>query len=314
MTSINPHTTRANGTILTATIYNSDHVNHVTNALALNDGKIEATIPPVVDGHAIVYDGIGGNTSRSAGAAPRLIGNETFTSGTVIVSGTSATAGGVQLGEDTDNGANTWTLRAPAALAANVAMTLPPADGTYGQVLQTNGAGALGFANVGPVGSIVAWPTATPPTGWLECDGSAISRTSFATLFAVISDDYGAGDGSTTFNIPDYRGEFLRGMDPGNARDPDSASRTDRGDGTTGANVGTKQGHQFLLHGHPARYSGASSTPDGSGGIALDNGSNSDQPAFTGTLGTTLGQQISGSGGNETRPRNVNVKWIIRVS
>lgn len=311
MTTLSPHTTRANGTILTATIYNNDHVNHVTNAQALNNGKIEGATPPVVDGHAILFDGTGGNTARSAGAAPRLIGNETFTSGTLIINGTSATAGGVRMGEDTDNGANTLTIRPPAALAADLALTLPGADGTNGQALQTNGSGVLGFANVGPIGSIVAWPTDTPPTGWLECDGSSQLRASFPTLFAVIGVTYGAADG-THFNLPDYRGEFLRGMDPGTSRDPDSASRTDRGDGTTGANVGTKQGHQFLLHGHPARYSGASSTPDGSGGITLDVASIANAAAFTGTLSNVLGEQIGGSGGNETRPRNVNVKWIIR--
>lgn len=48
-------------------------------------------------------------------------------------------------------------------------------------------------------------------TGWLECDGSAISRTDFSALFSVIGVTYGVGDGTTTFNIPDYRGRFLIG-------------------------------------------------------------------------------------------------------
>jgi hypothetical protein len=45
----------------------------------------------------------------------------------------------------------------------------------------------------------------TPPTGWLTCDGSAISRTGFPDLFSAIGTSYGAGDGSSTFNVPDYR-------------------------------------------------------------------------------------------------------------
>ena len=53
-----------------------------------------------------------------------------------------------------------------------------------------------------PIGSIRLWPTATPPAGWILCDGQAIDRTTYADLFAVIGTDYGIGDGSTTFNLP----------------------------------------------------------------------------------------------------------------
>ena len=60
----------------------------------------------------------------------------------------------------------------------------------------------------------------TPPTGWLECDGSAISRTTYSALFAAIGTTWGVGDGSTTFNIPDLRGYHLRGWDNGAGRDP----------------------------------------------------------------------------------------------
>lgn len=72
MTTINPHTTRANGTILSATIYNSDHTNHIANAQALNSGKIEGATPPVVDGNAVVFDGVSGAAIRDGGAAPVL--------------------------------------------------------------------------------------------------------------------------------------------------------------------------------------------------------------------------------------------------
>lgn len=90
-------------------------------------------------------------------------------------------------------------------------------------------------------GMIMPHTTSTEPAGWLECDGAAISRTTYSDLFAVISDDYGAGDGSTTFNLPDLRGEFIRGFANGSANDADRAGRTNRGDGTTGDVVGSKQ-------------------------------------------------------------------------
>lgn len=61
--------------------------------------------------------------------------------------------------------------------------------------------------------------SSTVPSGWLECNGSAISRTTYAALFAAIGTSWGAGDGSTTFNIPDTRGEFVRGWDHGKGTD-----------------------------------------------------------------------------------------------
>ena len=62
-----------------------------------------------------------------------------------------------------------------------------------------------------PAGSIIGWTSGTAPAGWLICDGSAISRTTYAALFALIGTDYGVGDGSTTFNIPNLAGRTLVG-------------------------------------------------------------------------------------------------------
>jgi len=101
-----------------------------------------------------------------------------------------------------------------------------------------------------PTGSIFTFPIATPPTGYLICDGSAISRTTYAELFIVLGTTYGAGDGSTTFNLPDYRGQFLRGLNAGSGNDSDATSRQDRGDGTTGDAVGTIQNDEMGSHLH----------------------------------------------------------------
>jgi len=69
------------------------------------------------------------------------------------------------------------------------------------------------------VGQIVASASSNVASGFLECNGAAISRSSYAALFSVIGTLYGAGDGSTTFNIPDLRGEFIRGFDHGRGVD-----------------------------------------------------------------------------------------------
>ncbi len=74
-------------------------------------------------------------------------------------------------------------------------------------------AAEVAAALASPPGSVLHVATATPPAGWLKANGSAISRTAYSALFAVIGTTYGVGDGSTTFNLPDLRGEFIRGYD-----------------------------------------------------------------------------------------------------
>ena len=75
-----------------------------------------------------------------------------------------------------------------------------------------NGANLTGIVAL-PAGMIAPFAMTTPPTGWLECNGAAISRSTYATLFAAIGTVHGAGDGSSTFNLPDLRASFIRGFD-----------------------------------------------------------------------------------------------------
>ncbi len=65
-----------------------------------------------------------------------------------------------------------------------------------------------------PVGAMLEWPTNTAPAGWILCDGSAVNRTTYAALFAIIGTTFGSGDGSTTFNLPDFQGRVAVGRDP----------------------------------------------------------------------------------------------------
>lgn len=86
------------------------------------------------------------------------------------------------------------------------------------------------------------------PAGWLECNGAAVSRATYGTLFAAIGVNYGAGDGATTFNLPDLRGEFLRGADRGRGVDAGRAIGSAQGDairnitGSLGASIGNAGG------------------------------------------------------------------------
>jgi microcystin-dependent protein len=85
-----------------------------------------------------------------------------------------------------------------------------------------SGVGWIDFATsalVSLTGAVQGFAMNSVPAGWLKCNGSAVSRTTYSALFAAIGVTYGAGDGSTTFNLPDMRGEFARGLDDGRGID-----------------------------------------------------------------------------------------------
>lgn len=70
-----------------------------------------------------------------------------------------------------------------------------------------------------PPGSVIYFASTSAPTGWIKCNGAAISRTTYAALFSAIGTTFGIGDGATTFNVPDLRGEHIRGFDDGRGVD-----------------------------------------------------------------------------------------------
>lgn len=95
-----------------------------------------------------------------------------------------------------------------------------------------------------PAGVVLHFANSSAPTGWLECNGAAVSRATYSALFVAIGTVYGAGDGSTTFNLPDLRGQFLRGWDNGAGVDPARAigsSQTDTMQNLTGTFRNTEE-------------------------------------------------------------------------
>jgi len=153
-----------------------------------------------------------------------------------------------------------------------------------------------------PPGTVMAYAASTIPEGYLLCDGSSVSRNTYANLFAAIGTTYGPGDGSTTFNLPDYRGVFLRGHHYGSTKDPDYSTR----------NFGSEQGQQFENHVHkPVPYSNRPTYSDEvstttSGLRALLDIPYPEYPEIT------TSDPISGSHGDETRPLNRSVSYIIK--
>jgi len=148
-------------------------------------------------------------------------------------------------------------------------------------------------------GFVLISVTEVVPNGYLECDGHDVSRTTYSDLFGIIGSMYGDGDGSTTFTLPDFRGMFLRGWDHGSNNDPDAANRTDRGDGTLGDEVGTKQSDELIDHNHIIKTASEST---GGGYIK--------RCGFIGNPLQDVG--IESTGGLETRPKNINVMYCIK--
>jgi microcystin-dependent protein len=113
-----------------------------------------------------------------------------------------------------------------------------------------------------PEGIIMTFIGAECPIGYLNCNGTSYSRTAYSDLYSAIGIIYG-NNSDSDFKVPDYRGYFLRGWDQGAGNDPNAASRTDRGDGTTGDYVGTKQGDEFESHVHSVNPPSTTSSSDG---------------------------------------------------
>lgn len=179
-----------------------------------------------------------------------------------------------------------------------------------------NGESALGSGNLVissvPAGSVMHFAMESAPTGWLKANGAAISRTTYSDLFSAIGTAFGTGDGSTTFNLPDLRGEFLRGLDDGRGVD---SSRI----------LGSSQSSQNLSHTHTgtAASSGAhthnTTVPQPTGGGIASSTTTSGYSASVPTYYTTNSAgahshslTINADGGTESRPRNISLLICIK--
>ena len=118
-------------------------------------------------------------------------------------------------------------------------------NGTSGQAVVSDGDGSFSYqSNIIPAGSVIPFAGLSAPTGFLLCDGSAVSRTTYATLFAALDNGniYGSGDGSSTFNLPDLRGRVVAGQDDMGGS---SANRlTDQSGGLNGDTLGDTGGSE----------------------------------------------------------------------
>lgn len=146
-----------------------------------------------------------------------------------------------------------------------------------------------------PTGAVQAFAMNSNPSGWLKCDGSAVSRSAYSALFTAIGVTYGAGDGSTTFNLPDLRGYFVRGYDAGRGIDGDS-NRV----------FGSAQGDDFLSHDHVIdRPLGSYGKQSSGWGPVYDWHFDNDLPY-------NYSVSVHKNGGAETRPKNIALLYCIK--
>lgn len=177
-----------------------------------------------------------------------------------------------------------------------------------------------------PTGTILMYPTANAPAGFLVLDGSCKKTVTYKALSAILKPVYGnTGCASDEFRLPDYRGRFVRSFDNTAGNDPDKASRTAMWSGAPSGNaVGSVQGHAFQTHNHgvtdPTHTHGANQGGYGTGiGGPLGQGPGGStfymSPAATGI--TIQNAESSGSNSqptaNENRPVNVTALYIIKI-
>lgn len=216
--------------------------------------------------------------------------------------GSNTTVDGINVAEGCPSGNMNNALRSTLAiirqtfasglqsfLAGSSALAI--ANGGTGATSASAARTALGVPSIADLAGatatgMVAWfAMTTPPTGYLACDGTAVSRSTYSALYTAIGTTFGVGDGSTTFNLPDLRGEFIRGYDNGRGVD-------------SGRVFGSAQADELESHTHETPVQ----SYDGTSNTGFQDGAN-----YTGRAVPT-----SATGGTETRPRNIALLSCIK--
>ena len=242
----------------------------------------------------------------AAGFTGPLTGNVTGAL-TGAVSGNATTASALQTARTLSfTGDTTGSLSFDGSSSPSAALTLATVNtntGTFGSggavpILTLDGKGRVTAASSAailpgvPTGAVMAFAVSAPPAGWLECDGSAVSRMTYSALSTLAAGmsygaPFGGGDGSTTFNLPDLRGQFVRGWADSGSVDAGRAF----GSGQAGA-VGTVTVYQTSL--------------TNTGGSAAGYESGGDNAVYNVPV-------TSPSSAGETRPVNVALMYCIKT-
>jgi microcystin-dependent protein len=278
-----------------------------TIAILLFSSALFSQVPQTMDYSGKLTDGNGSFINGQVDITFRLYDNET---------------GGTALWEETQTGVNLSNgffhvqlgsaTSFPSGLFNNTSLWLGTEVNTDGEMAPRSKLATVAFSqNAGngvPVGAVMPFMGVNPPTGWLVCNGQSIATgDEYADLRAVI--------GNT---VPDLRGEFLRGWDNGLGNDPDANTRNG------GDNIGSTQEDLFSNHNHGGVVTGGEHGHDynGVGGHPYNaSGPNAMvsiadlgavKTANIPSAGSAHQHTINSQGGNETRPKNTYVNFIIK--
>ena len=204
-----------------------------------------------------------------------IVGQAYFTSAADTTDNSTLTLGSSKL-KVKDAGITSTQLATDAVITAKIqdgAVTAAKLDSAAVSVLM-------------PSGSLMPYAGSSAPTGYLLCDGAAISRTTYSALFALVGTTYGSGDGSSTFNIPDLRGRVIAGQDDMGGVSADRLTGLSGGvdgdilGGTGGAETHTLSIAEMPAHTHDSGFSVSSDSTSGGdpiyrppGGSGLNTGS-----------------------------------------
>ena len=173
-------------------------------------------------------------------------------------------------------------------------------------------AGIPAATDLTPAGTVIYTARSTAPTGYLAADGDAVTRTTYATLFSAIGTTYGSGDGSTTFNLPDLRGEFIRGLDSGRGVDSGRTLGSAQADATALPDTDfTGSTNTAGNHNHSYKETAENNQNRGQGGSPVNQGAGTANTSSAGSHSHSV--TISGGGDAETRPRNVALLACIKT-
>jgi microcystin-dependent protein len=245
--------------------------------------------------------------SSQTGSAGNFTVNGTLSATGVTNTGNMSIAGTLGVtGATTLTGATSLTTGSISGI-----MTAPTAAaGTNTTQLATT---AFVTQNAVLTGSLLMWPTASAPTGYLNCDGSAVSRTTYAALFAITSTTFGVGDGSTTFNLPNYTNRMPYGATIGTTGGSADAVVVSHNHSATSSSSVSDPSHLHQSFGSGAFNGGGDGGAYGQNGTPY--GARNLQAATTGiTVSTSTTVNSQGvSGTNANLPPYLGINFIIKT-
>jgi microcystin-dependent protein len=276
--------------------------NAVTTAKLANDAVDQSKILNGSVATSKLADGSVTNPKLAANS----VTSDKITDGTLI--GADLADGQINSAKLTDGGIMSIDIADGQVMNADLAATAVTTDKVANNAIDYAKLAAAVQQSLCPVGTILPFAGDTAPAGWLLCNGASVNRSTYATLYAVVANRFGSAD-SSNFNVPDFRGRFLRGRDGGAGRDPDRNARTAMNTGgSIGDLVGSLQADDTRSHSHG--YNDIYHS-EGGGTVTVPNNRGSGD-TDSDNKGYDLGRTTSNTGGNETRPLNANVNYIIK--